>query len=74
MASKYIDIAVIVEPRKHNKLKLVVTNILENLKDVKVQIFHGVRTTIYLYFLTILELVLGRRIYHSTVKSSTHYI
>ncbi len=41
MASKYIDIAVIVEPRKHNKLKLVVTNILENLKDVKVQIFHG---------------------------------
>ena len=24
MASKYIDIAVIVEPRKHDKLKLVV--------------------------------------------------
>ena len=41
MASKYIDIAVIVEPRKHNKLKIVVENILENLKDVKVQIFHG---------------------------------
>jgi len=41
MASKYIDIAVIVEPRKHSKLKIVITNILKNLKDVKVQIFHG---------------------------------
>ena len=41
MASKYIDIAVIVEPRKHDKLKLVVQNILTNLKDVKIQIFHG---------------------------------
>ena len=41
MASKYIDIAVIVEPREHSKLKIVVKNIIENLKDVKVQIFHG---------------------------------
>lgn len=41
MASKYIDIAIIVEPRKHSKLKLVVENIISNLKDVKVQIFHG---------------------------------
>jgi hypothetical protein len=41
MASKYIDISVIVEPRKHDKLKIVIQNILENLKDVKVQIFHG---------------------------------
>ena len=41
MASKYIDIAVIVEPRKHKNLKIVVKNIIENLKDVKVQIFHG---------------------------------
>ena len=41
MASKYIDIAVIVEPRRHTKLRLVVKNIIENLKDVKVQIFHG---------------------------------
>lgn len=41
MASKYIDIAVIVEPRKHKHLGLVVKNVIENLKDVKVQIFHG---------------------------------
>ena len=41
MASNYIDIAIIVEPRKHNKLKIVVNNIIQNLKDVKVQIFHG---------------------------------
>lgn len=41
MSSKYIDIAVIVEPRKHKNLKSVVKNIIENLKDVKVQIFHG---------------------------------
>jgi hypothetical protein len=41
MASKYIDIAVIVEPRKHDKLKIVVKNIIENLKDVKVHVFHG---------------------------------
>jgi hypothetical protein len=41
MASKYIDIAVIVEPRKHKNLKIVVKNVIENLKDVKIQIFHG---------------------------------
>ena len=41
MASKYIDIAVIVEPRKHKNLKIVVKNVIENLKNVKIQIFHG---------------------------------
>jgi hypothetical protein len=41
MASKYIDIAVIVEPREHDNLKDVINNILENLKDVNVLIFHG---------------------------------
>ena len=40
MASKYIDIAVI-EPRKHPNLKIVVENIITNLKDVQIQIFHG---------------------------------
>lgn len=41
MSSKYLDIAIIVEPRKHKNLKIVVKNILDNLVDVKVQIFHG---------------------------------
>jgi hypothetical protein len=50
MSSKYIDIAVIVEPRKHKCLKLVVENILTNLKDVKVQIFHGNLNKDYILF------------------------
>lgn len=32
MASKFIDIAVIVEPRKHKHLGKVVKNIIDNLK------------------------------------------
>lgn len=41
MGSKYIDIAVIVEPREHMYLKSVVENVLEKLVDVNVIIFHG---------------------------------
>lgn len=49
MASKYIDIAVIVEPRKHDKLRIVVQNILNNLSGIKVQIFHGNLNKDYIY-------------------------
>jgi hypothetical protein len=41
MASKYIDIAVIVEPREHKCLKIVIENILNKLVDVNVILFHG---------------------------------
>ena len=41
MGSKYIDVAVIVEPREHECLKIVIENVLDKLIDVNIILFHG---------------------------------
>ena len=48
MGSKYIDIAVIVEPRQHIYLKQVVENVIDKLIDVNVIIFHGNKNKEYI--------------------------
>lgn len=39
--SKYIDIAVIVEPREHKLLIPILLNIFNKIKNIKILVFHG---------------------------------
>ena len=39
--NKYLDIAVIVEPRKDKYLKPVIENVFDNIDYIKIQLFHG---------------------------------
>jgi len=48
MGSKYIDIAVIVEMREHCDLKPVIENVLFELKDVNILLFHGNKNKNYI--------------------------
>ena len=48
-SSKKLDVAIIVEPRKHKYLVPVVLNFIEKLSDdVKIQIFHGNKNLEYI--------------------------
>ena len=49
LTSERLDVAVIVEPRKHEFLVPVVNNIIDNVPDyTKIQIFHGTKNLDYI--------------------------